>query len=93
LLTAERGRLRICLEAELRTDGHAEIVVGTAVKEDVVTSFKANTEGPGEGLNSASWIDGKMRGAGAQADCGSETGRRILVGHAEVVEANFSGEE
>ena len=81
------------LEAELRTNRDSQIVVSSAVEVDIITGFKAKTDRSGKSFDAGGRVKREVRSAVGQANRVDETGGRILVIDAEVVEPDFTGNE
>jgi len=78
------------LEPELRSKGDAHVVVHTVVEEDVIADFSANTDGSGEGFDTATRIDSEIGRTAGETHRRGKARRRALVGHSEVLESDLT---
>src|SRR6266849_1946733 len=80
------------LETDHRADGYFEVIPSAVVEVDFVAHFEPHTDGPPEAFHSSTGIQSKLCTAvvhGAQRPY--ETGRRILIGNAEIHEPHLTG--
>jgi hypothetical protein len=81
------------LEAELRTEGHAQVVVRTVLEENVIACFQTDSDRASECLDSSRGIKREGSGAGGKTHSVCETGRSILVSNAEVIKSDLAGDK
>ena len=80
-------------EPELWTEADAHVVVDSVVEEDVVTDFRADTDGAGKALDTSAGIHREVRCSASQTHCRLESGWGTLVRYGEILEAYFAGHE
>lgn len=92
-LAGTRGRqTRLDLEPQLRTNRNSHVIVCAAVEIDIVANFRPQTNRTSKSLLSPRVKRDISRPLG-YADCVVETGLRILIANAEVVESNLARNE
>jgi len=92
-LAGTRGRqTRLDLEPQLRTNPNSHVIVCAAVELDIVANFSPQTNRTSKSLHSSRVKRDISRPIGS-ADCVGETGLRILIANAEVVESNLARNE
>jgi len=82
--------MKKALETELRSESDSQVIVSAIPEVDVIANFGTQANRPTKNLDASPRIYGKPRGAGVETYHTLETGSRVVVGNAEIIESNFS---
>src|SRR5579864_5196224 len=67
-VAGRRSSNTLGLEAELRTNGHTEIVMCAAIEEDIVSGFQSQANGSGEGFDTSRGIECEVSSPAAESN-------------------------